>query len=56
MYIGVPIAIPLPVSVSALAARVIARAIPKSVTSACPSCRRMFSGLMSRWTIPRRCA
>ena len=34
----------------------IARAIPKSATTAWPSSRRMFSGLMSRWTIPCRCA
>ena len=30
----------------------IARAIPKSDTTACPLCSRMFSGLMSRWTTP----
>ena len=29
-----------------------ASAMPKSATSACPSCSRMFSGLMSRWTTP----
>ena len=33
-----------------------ASAIPKSATSACPPCSRMFSGLMSRWTTPWRCA
>lgn len=33
-----------------------ARAMPKSVTTAWPSERRMFSGLMSRWTMPCRCA
>ena len=31
-----------------------ARAMPKSATSAWPSCSRMFSGLMSRWTTPLR--
>ena len=30
----------------------IARAIPKSATTACPAEMRMFSGLMSRWTTP----
>jgi eukaryotic-like serine/threonine-protein kinase len=35
---------------------VVRGAIPKSATSTCPSCRRMFSGLMSRCTIPRLCA
>ena len=30
--------------------------MPKSASSASPSCSRMFSGLMSRWTIPCRCA
>ena len=29
-----------------------ASAIPKSAMIACPSCRRMFSGLMSRWITP----
>ena len=29
-----------------------ASAMPKSATSACPSCSRMFSGLMSRWMTP----
>ena len=33
-----------------------ASAIPKSATSACPSCSRMFSGLMSRWITPCRWA
>jgi hypothetical protein len=33
------------------------RAIPKSVTFTAPvASTRMFSGLMSRWTIPFRCA
>ena len=36
------------------AAASIARAMPKSATMAWPSCSRMFSGLMSRWTTPRR--
>ena len=35
---------------------VTASAIPKSATSACPPCTRMFSGLMSRCTIPCVCA
>jgi hypothetical protein len=33
-----------------------ASAMPKSATRARPSCRRMFSGLMSRWITPWRCA
>ena len=33
-----------------------ASAMPKSATSAAPSCSRMFSGLMSRCTTPRLCA
>ena len=33
-----------------------ASAMPKSATSALPSCSRMFSGLMSRWMTPCRCA
>ena len=32
-----------------------ARAMPKSATGAAPA-SRMFSGLMSRWTMPRLCA
>ena len=31
-----------------------ARAMPKSATSACRPCSRMFSGLMSRWITPWR--
>jgi len=38
------------------AALEMARAMPKSAMTACPSWRRMFSGLMSRWTTPRRWA
>src|SRR3569833_493276 len=34
----------------------IAFATPKSVTVAVPAVRRMLSGLMSRWMIPRPCA
>ena len=49
MYAGVPTAIPVPVNFSPPAA-VIARAIPKSVTTACPASNRMFSGLISRCT------
>ena len=37
-------------------AAAIALAIPKSVTTAAPPESRMFSGLMSRWTIPSACA
>ena len=37
----------------AIAAASRARAIPKSLTTACPSSSRIFSGLMSRWTMPR---
>jgi len=33
-----------------------ALATPKSMTRACRPLTMMFSGLMSRWTIPRRCA
>ena len=33
-----------------------ASAMPKSATSARPSCSRMFSGLMSRWMTPWRWA
>ena len=36
--------------------RVTASAMPKSITIARPSCSRMFSGLMSRWITPWRCA
>jgi hypothetical protein len=55
MYIGVPIAIPVSVSFEPPAA-VIARAMPKSATTACPAESRMFSGLMSRWTTSWLCA
>jgi hypothetical protein len=43
---------------SPLSSPVMARAIPKSVTSDRPvsPSRRMLSGLMSRWTTPRACA
>ena len=34
----------------------IAFATPKSATSACDPCVRMFAGLMSRWIPPRSCA
>src|SRR5213083_2715386 len=49
IYPGVPTASPVSVSVSAPAAT-IARAIPKSATTASPPDNRMFSGLMSRCT------
>ncbi len=49
MYAGLPTAIPVSVTLSPAAA-VIARAIPKSATTACPLSSRMFSGLMSRCT------
>ena len=55
MYAAVPIGKPTPVSVAPPASP-IARAIPKSATSAWPLETRMFSGLMSRWTTPRRWA
>ena len=55
MYCGVPSDIP--VSVILLPpALLAASAIPKSATSTRPSCRRMFSGLMSRWITPCRWA
>jgi len=47
MYAGVPIAAPVCVRFSAAAA-LTALAIPKSVTTASPSCSITFSGLMSR--------
>src|SRR2546422_1128139 len=49
MYAGVPTAMPVCVGRSPAAA-VIARAIPKSLTTACPASSKMFSGLMSRCT------
>src|SRR4029079_13400117 len=48
MYAGVPIDIPVCVRDSSPPC--MARAMPKSATIACPSIRRMFSGLMSRCT------
>ena len=48
MYSGVPTSRPVLVRRSPGAASA-ASAIPKSVTIASPSWRRMFSGLMSRW-------
>ena len=42
----------MPVWVSFSPGRLTARAMPKSATSAWPFCSRMFSGLMSRWTMP----
>jgi hypothetical protein len=47
MYCGVPTTIPLMVSDSVPAAW-IARAIPKSVTTACPAESMTFSGFTSR--------
>ena len=57
MYAGVPTIMPICVR-SPTRSRVAARALPmpKSATTAWPSCSRMFSGLMSRWTTPCRCA
>jgi hypothetical protein len=55
MYAGVPTESPVSVSPDGPAA-LTARAIPKSVTIACPDARRMFSGFTSRWTIPRQWA
>ena len=57
MYVGVPIATPVPVRLP-LPTSVSALAIPKSVTITrrrVPS-NRMLSGLMSRWMIPIVCA
>ena len=54
MYCGVPRY--EPGRVVRGAAESSASAMPKSATSACPSCSRMFSGLMSRWITPARCA
>src|SRR5688572_4558758 len=53
MYAGVPNAKPADVSVSATTASDSAFATPKSVTTACPSDSRTFSGLRSRCTTPR---
>ena len=55
MYVGVPTAIPVRVSVSPPATDT-ARAIPKSATIAPLASSRMFSGLMSRWMTPLECA
>ena len=55
MYAGVPSESPVCV-IRWPPACCTASAMPKSATSACPSCSRMFSGLMSRWTTPWRCA
>jgi hypothetical protein len=55
MYCGVPM--DMPVSVMRVPpALLAASAMPKSATSAAPSCSRMFSGLMSRWMTPWRWA
>ena len=51
MYWGVPTTIPESVSDSPPAAWR-ARAIPKSVTTACPAVSMTFSGFTSRWTTP----
>ena len=48
MYAGVPMLVPACVSVSAPES-LTAFPMPKSATSAWPSCSMMFSGLMSRW-------
>ena len=50
MYAGVPTLMPTCVSDS-LCASLSALPMPKSATTAWPSCSRMFSGLMSRCTI-----
>jgi hypothetical protein len=55
MYVGVPTAMPVRVSLSP-PATLTARAMPKSATSARPLERRMFSGLMSRWMTLFECA
>ena len=55
MYTGVPSVTPVCVSFSAPDASA-ARAMPKSARSAWPSSSRTFSGLMSRWITPWRCA
>ena len=55
MYAGVPIETPVAVSRSAPAAD-IARAMPKSATTAWPSSTKTLSGLMSRCTTPARWA
>ncbi len=52
MYTGVPTAVPVWVSFWAELASVAARAMPKSATRAWPPESMMFSGLMSRWTMP----
>ena len=57
MYAGVPTVTPICVNVDTsddAAAR--ALPMPKSATTACPSCSSMFSGLMSRCTTSCRCA
>ena len=54
MYAAVPIEAPVAVRCSPPPAS--ARAMPKSATSTCPSASSMLSGLMSRWTMPCRCA
>jgi len=51
MYAGVPTVTPVTVSMLPRAV-LIARAIPKSLTTAWPDSNRMFSGLMSRCTSP----
>ena len=56
MYAGVPITSPALVSASGSTDSWMARAIPKSATTACPPVSRMFSGLMSRWMTPCACA
>src|SRR5438876_358859 len=61
MYAGVPTAVsgspPLSsAEARSRAARVMARPTPKSATTACPASSKMFSGLMSRCTIPWACA
>jgi hypothetical protein len=55
MYCGVPSESPVCV-MRAPPALCTASAMPKSATSALPSCSRIFSGLMSRWITPWRCA
>ena len=52
---GVPITVPVCVSRVSPAA-VIARAMPKSATTAVSPISRMFSGLMSRWITLWLCA
>ena len=50
------VTLPYMTALARATSRVTASATPKSATIGCPSCRRMFSGLMSRCTIFSRWA